>query len=49
MFLVDMNPTAENIARLIFEYAQEPGHSDRRDQLVGDAAVLRDLSWAVTA
>ena len=44
MYLIDSNPTAENIARLIFDYAQRPGLSRGRDHAVGNAALLRDVS-----
>ena len=43
LFLIDANPTAENIAKLIFDFSQEPGFPDRRNAPVGNAALLRDL------
>ena len=44
MYLIDANPTAENIARLIFDYASSQGIPDRRDRALGNAPLLCDLS-----
>ena len=44
MYLIDANPTAENIARLIFDYAKSQGIPIVECRAVGNAALLRDLS-----
>ena len=44
LFLLDQNPTAENIARLIYEYTPSQGIPTRRVEVVGDAELLRQLS-----
>ena len=40
----DENPTAENLARLIFNYTAATGFSDRRSSSLGNAALLCHLS-----
>ena len=44
LFLLDDNPTAENIARLIFDFTASRGFPDRRMPALGNAAVLCDVS-----
>ena len=44
LFLVDTNPTAENIAKLIFDFAAGEGFPDHRSRSVGNAALLRHVS-----
>ena len=43
MFLLDVNPTAENIAKLIFDFSGATRFSHRRGPTMGDSAMLRDL------
>ena len=47
MYLVDTNPTAENIAKLIFDYAQGQGFPIVETRAVGNAALLRHVSGMI--
>ena len=40
---MDCNPTAENIARLIYEHARESRTAGRRSRALGDRALFLDL------
>ena len=43
LFIIPCNPTAENIAKLIFDYAQQEGLPVVEVQPVGNAKLLRNL------
>ena len=44
LYLIDENPTAENIARIIYEQASAMGMPGDRDLALGNQHVLRDVS-----
>ena len=43
VFVMDCNPTAENIARLIYEHTQAGRAAGRRSRALGDRALLLDV------
>ena len=48
LYLLDVNPTAENIAKLIFDFWDFPQVSGDRSSIVGDSEVLRHLPGRFT-